>query len=134
MHTTKLFSVQEDGNEIYKGSAVEICKHLNLPGKDIVYAYARNGYELYGRFKFIPAGVRQSEGNKKTLAKQERAKPKPTKHQRDLEWIRFHLVHDGNTGYHTNCREFRKELEMDGIYFKATKSKHFKGHYILERV
>lgn len=130
MRTTKLFKVIEGGKEIYCGSAVEICKYLNLAGKDIVYAYARSGYELYGRFTFIPSGIRKTEGNKKTLAKQEKAKPKPTKHEQKLNYLAWHLQHYGNTTLKGHPSKYKEELKQMGIEF--TYRKYDKKDYILE--
>lgn len=116
MHTTKIFSVMVEDREIFKGSAVEIQKHLNLCGKDIVYAYARYGHKLYGRYRFIPAGERKSEGNRKTLKKIEKAKPKPTKHQQKLEYLAWHLKHkEGITTLKGNPKDFVDELKEMGL-------------------
>lgn len=120
MHITKLYKVVEDGEAVFIGSAAEIQKHLNLPGKDIVYAYARSKYKLYGKYEFIYEGVRKSEGNKKNLKKE---KAKPTKHETDLEWIRIALNKPPRymTGYHSNAKEFVDELAAEGIRFKAVR-------------
>ena len=133
MHSTKLFKVIEEGKEVFKGSAVEIQKHLDLCGKDIVYSYARYGHKLYGRYSFIPAGERKSEGNKKTLEKLEKAKPKPTKHQQKVEYLAWHLLYgNGITVLKGNPQDYEKDLKKMGI--DITYRKYDKKDYIVERV
>ena len=133
MRTTRLFSVVEEGKEIFKGSALEVQKHLNIPSKDIIYAYARYGHKLYGIYSFIPAGVRKSEGNKKTLEKMEKAKPKPTKHQQKVEYLAWHLLYrNGITTIKGNPQEYVEDLKKLGI--DITYRKYDKKDYIVERI
>ena len=134
MHSTKLFTVMEEGREIFKGSAVEIQKHLDLCGKDIVYAYARYGHKLYGKYSFIPAGERKSEGNRKTLQKLEKAKPKPTKHQQKVEYLAWHLKYYGNVILKGNPEKYEDDLKIIGIDIKWHRSLFSKKDYIIERI
>lgn len=134
MHSTKLFTVMEEGKEIFKGSAVEIQKHLDLCGKDIVYAYARYGHKLYGRYSFIPAGERKSEGNRKTLQKMEKAKPEPTKHQQKVEYLAWHLKYYGNVILKGNPEKYEDDLKTIGIDIQWHRSLFSKKDYIIERI
>ena len=131
MRTTVVFAVIEDGKEVWRGSAWEIYHKFDLPSKDIVYSYDRTQHCLYGKYRFKRVGVKQIECDRKVLRK-ERKKPKQTKHEYDLEWIRIALNKPPYymTGYHNDGHDFVEELMAEGITFKAEKKEKKYYHLI----
>lgn len=133
MHETKLYSITENGAEVFKGSAAEVAEHFDLPNKDMVYYYHMTGYLLLRKYTIEYAGVRVTKNPKEK--KKEEKKKEPTKHQQTLEWIRIALMKPPNymTSYHTNGKEFVDELKAEGITFRAEKHPRDKGDYFLIR-
>lgn len=130
-HYALIFAAIVDGKEVAEGTAVELAKHFNFD-KDTIYTYEKKKFAYKDKVRFIRKGKRLIKAPEKKKA--ETKKPKPTKHEMDLEWIKDSLIRYGNTGYHTDGKEFKAELKKAGIRFKATPSAVFKGDYIFERI
>ena len=128
MHETKLYSITENGVEVFKGSAAEVCEHFDLPNKDMIYYYHRTGYLLLRKYTIEYAGVRITKSPKEE--KQEEKKREPTKHEQKLNYLAWHLQHYGNTTLKGHPSKYKEELKQMGIEF--TYRKYDKKDYILE--
>lgn len=130
-HYVRTFAMYDNGEEVFRGTAIEIEKEFSdvIESRDRVYAYERLGTKLYGRYTFKDAGNRYVP-NPKELPKK-RSTPK---HDRELEYLVTHLRIYGNTSFRNRADKYRKELEALGIRFKTSRLKMFKEGYLLERI
>ena len=130
-HYVRTFAMFDNGEEVFRGTAIEIEKEFSdvIESRDRVYAYERLGTKLYGRYTFKDAGNRYVP-NPKELPKK-RSTPK---HDRELEYLVTHLRIYGNTSFKNRADKYKKELEALGIRFKTRKSTILKDCYILERI
>lgn len=128
-HYVREFVMYEDGKEVFRGTAIEIEKaYEEIESRDRVYAYAKLGTNLYGKYTFKDAGKRFVPDEKEKKPK------KVSKHDKELEYLVTHLRIYGNVFFHKRADRYKKELEEMGIRFTTRKCSVFKDGFILERI
>ncbi|MBQ0112065.1 MAG: hypothetical protein KBT03_02950 [Bacteroidales bacterium] len=123
----RVYSIKENGVEIFKGTSKEICKHFGLNHANMG-SYTCNKSLIKNKYEVEFNGETRLE-NIVCTPKREKPKQKST-----IDYLTEHLTKYGNTTLKGNPENYREQLKENGIEFTYWKSVGSRKDYILERI
>ena len=124
-----VFNCYDNGEFFMKGTAKQIATELDIPCSSTINTYAITKARYHRRYTFVFTGERVSD------KVPENDKPRPlTKHEQKLEYLKWHLLHYGNTTIKGDPGEYIDELSAMEIEIQIHRSIYSKKDYILERI